>query len=75
MAGWGLRGSPAGAGVYTTEGHAGDGRQLFQRVCDALDRVGFRMRDGGLGLAVESTPEGVRVRWRQGHVPLRSASY
>jgi hypothetical protein len=51
-------------GVYSEEAQAeGDAPRLFQDVCDVLDGVGFRMRDGGLGLTVEPTPEGVRVGW------------
>lgn len=44
-------------------------RQLFQHVCDVLDRAGFRMRDGGRGLMVVSTPQGVQVGWRPSHTP------
>lgn len=57
--------------MYGTEDGAGEEWKLLRGVCDALDQVGFRMRDGGLGLTVESTPEGVRVGWRQSHTPLR----
>lgn len=46
-------------------------RQLFQHVCEVLDRAGFRMRDGGRGLMVVSTSQGVRVGWRPGLTPLR----
>lgn len=55
------------------EGTQGMDRQLFQHVCDVLDRAGFRMRDGGRGLMVVSTPQGVQVGWRPHHTPGSSA--
>ncbi|MEY9892778.1 hypothetical protein ABIA31_006456 [Catenulispora sp. MAP5-51] len=48
--------------------------QLFQRVCDVLDRAGFRMRDGGMGLTITSTPQGVHVSWRPAHAPVHPAA-
>lgn len=59
--------------MHSTEDHTG-AQQLLRGVCDVLDRMGFRMRDGGLGLTVESTSEGVKVIWRRGHTPLRAAT-
>lgn len=48
-------------------------RQLFQHVCDVLDRAGFLMRDGVRGLTVVSTPQGVRVGWQSGQVAPHAA--
>ena len=44
--------------------------QLFQHVCEVLDQAGFRMRDGGRGLIVAATPQGVRVGWRPAYTPV-----
>ena len=46
-------------------------RQLLRHVCDALDRSGFRMRDGDRGLLIEATAVGVRVSWRPDYSQVR----
>jgi hypothetical protein len=43
-------------------------------MCDVLDQVGFRMRDGGLGLRVEPAPEGARVVLGEDGTPLPLAT-
>lgn len=48
-------------------------RQLLRHVCDALDRSGFRMRDGDRGLLIEATAAGVRVSWRPDYTQVRPA--
>lgn len=48
-------------------------RQLFQHVCDVLDRSGFRMRDGERGLLIEATAVGIRVSWRPDYTQMRPA--
>lgn len=43
--------------------------QLFQRVCNALDQAGYRLRDGFRGLTIVPTPQGVTVGWSPSYTP------